>query len=99
MRAGLYAWVSTDEEATLSLQSDALLAYVAARGWTAICRIEDIGSEAEAHPQRAELMKLARGRALDVVLVWRLDRWGYSLSGPGADVAGTERTWAWGSCR
>ena len=79
MRAGLYAWVSTDEEATLSLQNDALLAYVTARGWTAICRIEDIGSEAEEHPRRAELMKLARGRALDVVLVWRLDRWGDSL--------------------
>ena len=30
MRAGLYAWVSTDEEATLSLQNNALLAYVAA---------------------------------------------------------------------
>ena len=80
MRAGLYAWVSTDEEATLSLQSHALLASVAARGWTAICQIEDIGSEAEEHPQRAELMKLARGGALDVVLVWRLDRWGYSLA-------------------
>jgi putative DNA-invertase from lambdoid prophage Rac len=80
MRAGLYAWVSTDEKATLSLQSNALLAYVAARGWTAICQIEDIGSEAEEHPGRAELMKLARGRALDVVVVWRLDRWGYSLA-------------------
>jgi DNA invertase Pin-like site-specific DNA recombinase len=80
MRAGLYAWVSTDEEATLSLQSNALLAHVAARGWTAICQVEDIGSEAEEHPERAALMKLARGRALDVVVVWRLDRWGYSLA-------------------
>ena len=25
-------------------------------------------------------MKLARGRALDVVVVWRLDRWGYSMA-------------------
>jgi putative DNA-invertase from lambdoid prophage Rac len=80
MRAGLYAWVSTDEEATLSLQNNALLASVAARGWTVICQIEDIGSEAEEHPQRAELMKLARGRALDVVVVWRLDRWSYSMA-------------------
>jgi putative DNA-invertase from lambdoid prophage Rac len=80
MRAALYAWVSTDEEATLLLQSNALLAYVAARGWTAICQIEDIGSEAEEHPGRAELMKLARGGALDAVVVWRLDRWGYSLA-------------------
>ena len=60
MRAGLYAWVSTDEEAAMSRQNDALLAYVTARGWTAICRIEDIGSEAAARPRRAELMKLAR---------------------------------------
>jgi putative DNA-invertase from lambdoid prophage Rac len=79
MRAGLYAWVSTDEEAAMSRQNDALLAYVTARGWTAICRIEDIGSEAAARPRRAELMELARRRALDVVLVWRLDRWGDSL--------------------
>jgi putative DNA-invertase from lambdoid prophage Rac len=79
MRAGLYAWVSTDEETAMSRQNDALLAYVTARGWTAICRIEDIGSEAAARPRRAELMKLAHCHALDVILVWRLDRWGDSL--------------------
>ena len=79
MRAGLYAWVSTDEEAAMSRQNDALLAYVTARSWTAICRIEDIGSEAAARPRRAELMKLARRHALDVILVCRLDRWGDSL--------------------
>jgi putative DNA-invertase from lambdoid prophage Rac len=80
MRAGLYAWVSTDEEPTLPLQHQALRAYVAERGWTAVCEIEDIGTEAGEHPQRAALMKLARHRALDVVLVWRLDRWGYSMA-------------------
>jgi putative DNA-invertase from lambdoid prophage Rac len=80
MRAGLYAWVSTDEEPTLSLQNEALRAYVAERGWTTVFAIEDIGSEAVEHPQRASLMKLARGRALDVVVVWRLDRWGCSLA-------------------
>jgi len=80
MRAGLYAWVSTDEEPTLPLQNEALRAYVAERGWTAVCAIEDIGSEAVEHPQRAALMKLACGRALDVVVVWRLDRWGCSLA-------------------
>jgi DNA invertase Pin-like site-specific DNA recombinase len=45
-----------------------------------VCQIEDIGSETAEHPQRAELMKLARGGALDVVLVWRLDRWSCSLA-------------------
>jgi putative DNA-invertase from lambdoid prophage Rac len=85
MRAGLYAWVSSEEEPTLSVQHDRLRAYVAARGWTAVCQIEDVRSEAAEHPQRTELMKLARGRALDVVLVWRLDRWGCSI----ADLVGT----------
>jgi putative DNA-invertase from lambdoid prophage Rac len=80
MRAGLYAWVSSEEEPTLPLQSNTLRAYVAERGWTAVCQIEDIGSEAAEHPQRAELMKLAHGRTLDVVLVWRLDRWGCSIA-------------------
>jgi putative DNA-invertase from lambdoid prophage Rac len=80
MRAGLYAWVSSEEEPTVPLQHDRLRAYVAARGWTAVCQIEDIGSKAADHPQRAELMKLARGRALDVVVVWRLDCWGCSIA-------------------
>jgi putative DNA-invertase from lambdoid prophage Rac len=80
MRAGLYAWVSTAEESALPLQHDALRAYVAERGWMAVCQIEDIGSEAVEHPQRAELMKRARRGELDVVLVWRLDRWCCSLA-------------------
>jgi putative DNA-invertase from lambdoid prophage Rac len=80
MRAGLYAWVSTAEESTLSLQHDALRAYVAERGWTAVCQIEDLGSEAAEHPQRAGLMKRARDRELDVVLVWCLDRWCCSMA-------------------
>jgi DNA invertase Pin-like site-specific DNA recombinase len=80
MRAGLYAWVSTDEEQTLPLQHDALRASVAERGWTVVCQIEGIGSAAAEHPQRAELMKLARRGALDVVLVWRLDRWSGSMA-------------------
>src|SRR4051794_36274443 len=80
MRAGLYAWASTDEESTLPLQRDALRTYVAERGWTAVCQIEDFGSEAAEHPQRAELMKRAHRRELDVVLVWRLDRWCCSMA-------------------
>jgi putative DNA-invertase from lambdoid prophage Rac len=80
MRAGLYAWVSTDEESTLPLQHSALRAYVAERGWMAVCQIEDIGTGAAEHPRRAELMKLAHRRELDIVLVWRLDRWCCSMA-------------------
>jgi DNA invertase Pin-like site-specific DNA recombinase len=80
MRAGLYAWVSSEQESTLPWQHDRLRTYVAARGWKAVCQIEDIGSQAADYPQRAELMKLARGGALDVVVVWRLDCWGCSMA-------------------
>src|SRR5262245_47273697 len=66
MRAGLYTWVSSEGEPTLPRQHDTLRAYVAARGWTVVCQIEDIGSQAADHPHRAELMKLARCHALDV---------------------------------
>src|SRR5258708_19838315 len=88
MRAGLYAWVSTDEESTLPLQHGALRAYVAERGWMAVCQIEDIGPEAAEHPRRAELMKLAHRRELDIVLVWRLDRWCGSMADLGRTCPG-----------
>ena len=31
-------------------------------------------------PQREELLQAARRREVDLVVVWRLDRWGRSLS-------------------
>lgn len=80
MRAGLYARVSTHDQQTLPLQRDALRGYVTQRGWTVVRQIEDVGSGAAERPRREELMKLARRRALDVILVWRLDRWGRSVA-------------------
>jgi DNA invertase Pin-like site-specific DNA recombinase len=54
--------------------------YAERRGWAIVASIEDVGSGAKKRPKREELIKLARQRRVDVVIVWRLDRWGRSLS-------------------
>ena len=52
--------------------------YVSKRGWKAVLEVQDIGSGASLRPKR-ELLKAARRRELDRIVVWRLDRWGRSL--------------------
>ena|GEM_PF-2377166 len=42
--------------------------------------MQDVQSGAKHRPQRELVMDAARRRSRDVVLVWRLDRWGRSLS-------------------
>ncbi len=80
IRAGLYARVSTADQQTLPLQISSMREYAARRGWTVVASIEDVGSGAKDRPKREELVKLAKRRQVDVILVWRLDRWGRSLS-------------------
>ena len=79
MRAGLYARVSTHDQQTLPLQLAAMRDYVAKRGWEAGLVVQDVGSGATLRPKREELLKAARRRELDRIVVWRLDRWGRSL--------------------
>ena len=80
MRVGLYARVSTDEQHTLPMQLEALNQYVQHRGWIIKFAVEDVGSGASERPQREQLLKAARKREADAILVWRLDRWGRSLA-------------------
>src|SRR6516164_5115572 len=80
MRVGLYARVSTQDQQTLPLQMQAMQGYVKNRGWEATMQVQDISSGAVARPQREALMKSARRRELDIIVVWRLDRWGRSLA-------------------
>jgi len=47
--------------------------------------VRDVGSGANLRPKREEMLKAARQRKLDIILVWRLDRWGRSL----LDLIGT----------
>jgi putative DNA-invertase from lambdoid prophage Rac len=78
MRVALYARVSTHDQQTLPLQIEAMRQYVTSRG--SIAReVTDISSGAKLRPEREALMKAARRREIDAVLVWRLDRWGRSL--------------------
>jgi len=79
-RAGLYARVSTNDQQTLPMQTRALREYVGRRGWTLAMQIREVGSGAIERHAREQLMEAARRREIDVVLVWRLDRWGRSVA-------------------
>jgi DNA invertase Pin-like site-specific DNA recombinase len=78
-RAGLYARVSTHDQQTLPLQMRAMRDYAAKRGWAIAVQIKEVGSGAAERELRERLLAAARRREIDVVLVWRLDRWGRSL--------------------
>ena len=79
MRAALYARVSTHDQQRIGLQMEAMLTYIRDRGWDVVRGVEDIGSGARQRPGREAWLKAARRRELDVIVVWRLDRWGRSL--------------------
>ena len=79
-RAGLYARVSTIDQQTLPMQNRAMRDYAARRGWTIVLQVREVGSGAAKREAREKLLEAARRREIDVVLVWRLDRWGRSVT-------------------
>src|SRR5271154_5883477 len=80
LRAGLYARVSTQDQQTIPMQTRALREYATRRGWTIALQVKEIGSGASQRERREQLLEAARRREIDVVLVWRLDRWGRSVT-------------------
>jgi len=78
--AGLYARVSTQDQQTIPLQTRALREYATRRGWRITLQVKEIGSGASQRERREQLLEGARRREIDVVLVWRLDRWGRSVT-------------------
>jgi DNA invertase Pin-like site-specific DNA recombinase len=80
LRAGLYARVSTNDQQTIPLQIRALREYAVRRDWTIALQVKEVGSGASERQLRERLLEAARRREIDVVLVWRLDRWGRSVA-------------------
>ncbi|MDQ3819364.1 MAG: recombinase family protein, partial [Acidobacteriota bacterium] len=43
-------------------------------------QVEEVASGGKQRPKREELLKAARRREVDAIVVWKLDRWGRSLA-------------------
>jgi putative DNA-invertase from lambdoid prophage Rac len=80
MRTAIYCRVSTNDQ-DCSLQLRELREYVARRGWTVAGEYIDEGfSGAKAsRPALDRLMRDAASRVCDVVVVWKVDRFGRSV--------------------
>jgi DNA invertase Pin-like site-specific DNA recombinase len=57
------------------MQLAAMRDYARKRGWTIAAEVKDVGSGAAVRQKRKELLTAARKREIDLVVVWRLDRW------------------------
>ena len=82
IRAAIYARVSTSGNGQdPSMQTCELEEYCQRRGWeVAGCYVDNgVSGSRESRPELDRLMADARQRKLDVVLVWKLDRFGRSL--------------------
>lgn len=79
MRVGIYARVSKQDQQTLPMQLQALRRHARARKWKVVLEVEDVGSGAKQRKKREQLMRAARRREIDTIIVWKLDRWGRSL--------------------
>jgi len=79
MKAALYARVSTTDQ-NCELQLRELRAYCARRRWEVADEYVDIGIRGtRSVPQRDRLLRDAAARAVDAVVVWKVDRWSRSV--------------------
>ncbi len=62
------------------MQLDRMREYIQNRNWTLTKEVEEVGSGAKTRPKREELLKMAKRREIDAILVWKLDRFGRSLA-------------------
>ena len=62
------------------MQLRAMREYAAERGWTIDLQVREVNSEAVKREAREKILDAARRRGIDLVLVWRLDRWGRSVT-------------------
>jgi len=81
MKAALYGRVSTMNGQHPEMQLADLREFAARRGWEIVREYVDEGvsGSKESRPELNRLMQDARRRQFDIVLVWKVDRFGRSL--------------------
>ena len=81
MRAAIYTRVSTLNGQSPEMQLAELREYSSRRGWETFGEYVDSGisGSKESRPELNRLMADAHTRRFDVVLVWKVDRFGRSL--------------------
>lgn len=79
MRAALYARISTKDQHSIPMQIDAMRNYCKLREWQIVAEIEEAESGKKTdRAGRDRVIKLARSGKIDVIVVWKLNRWGRS---------------------
>lgn len=81
MRVALYARVSTTNGQHPEMQLTELREYASRRGWNIVGEYVDegISGSKESRPQLNRLMADVHRRKFEIVLVWKIDRFGRSL--------------------
>jgi len=81
MRTAIYARVSTTVRQDAGMQTREMREFTEARGWKLADEYVDSGvcGAKDSRPELNRLMADAKRRKFDVVLVWKLDRFGRSL--------------------
>jgi DNA invertase Pin-like site-specific DNA recombinase len=78
MRAAIYARVSTEDQ-DCTIQLERLREYVAAWKWESQEYVEKLsGKEGSKRPELERLLADVKAKKIDLVLVWKLDRFGRS---------------------
>lgn len=80
LRVALYARVSAAHQQTIPMQLRQMREYVALRKWHIVMTSQEVKSGVKQRPERETVLAAARRREIDAIVVWRLDRWGRSLS-------------------
>lgn len=62
------------------MQLEKMREYIENRKWKLTIEFEEVGSGVKTRPKREALLKMAKRREIDAILVWKLDRFGRSMA-------------------